>query len=339
MADPRPARPRRLGSLSLVWRQVARYPGQLAVAIAALLTTSLSTSALPYAVRSMIDRGFGHGGDPAHINRVFTQLGGLVIVLALGTALRFYFVSWLGERTVADVREEVQRNLLRLAPRFFEENRPAEIASRLTADTAQIEIAVGTTVSVALRNALTGVASTVTMFVIAPRFAGSLLIGIPVVMLPLVLLGRRVRGFSRSSQDRIADIGALAVETLGAMKVVQAFGQEAREGERFTAAVERGFGAAKRRIRVRALMTALVILLLFGAITALLWSTVSDVAHGQLSGGSLTGFLVAATLAAGSFASLSEVYGDLLRAAGAAERLNELLAEVPDIAPPAQPAA
>ena len=341
MADdpPSPQRGRRLGSLGIVWRYASRYPGQLAIALLALLTTSLTTSALPYAVRSMIDKGFGHGGDAQHINRVFYDLFGLVVVLAIGTAVRFYYVSWLGERTVADIRAAVQRNLLGLAPRFFEENRPAEIASRLTADTAQVEIAVGTTVSVALRNLLTGVASTATMFVLAPKFAGSLLIGIPVVMLPIIILGRRVRGFSRHSQDRIADIGAQAVETLGAMKVVQAFGQERREGDRFVVAVERGFAAAKRRIGVRAVMTALVILLMFGAITALLWSTVSDVAQGRLSGGSLTGFLVAASFAAGSFQSLTEVYGDLLRAAGAAERLSELLAERPEIAAPARPLA
>ncbi|MBV9749130.1 MAG: ATP-binding cassette domain-containing protein [Acetobacteraceae bacterium] len=343
MADAAPSPPRdsrrRLGSLGIVWRFASRYPLQLAIALTALLTTSLTTGAFPYAVRSMVDKGFGHGGDTGHINVVFYDLFGLVALLSIGTALRFYFVSWLGERTVAVIRAAVQRNLLRLAPRFFEENRPAEIASRLTADTAQVEIAVGTTVSVALRNMLTGVVSTVTMFVLAPKFAGSLLIGIPVVMLPIALLGRRVRGFSRHSQDRIADIGALAVETLGAMKIVQAFGQESREGERFVAAVEQGFAAAKRRIRVRAVMTALVILLLFGAITFLLWSTVSDVAHGRLSGGSLTGFLVAASFAAGSFGALTEVYGDLLRAAGAAERLSELLAEQPEIAAPVRPVA
>ncbi len=323
----------------MVWRFASHYPAQVAAALAALLVTSLVTASIPYPIRSMIDRGFSHGGDAAHIDQVFYALFGLVLLLALGTAVRFYFVSWLGERVVADVRVAVQRNLLGLAPRFFEENRPAEIASRLTADTAQIEVAVGTTVSVALRNALTGIASVATMFVLAPKLAGSLLLAIPIIILPIVLLGRRVRGFSRTSQDRIADIGAIAVETLGAMKIVQAFGQEAREAERFAAAVEQGFAAARRRIRIRALMTALVILLLFGAILWLLWSVVSDVAEGRLSGGSLTGSLVAAFLVAGSFGSLTEVYGDLLRSAGAAERLHELLTEVAGIAAPAEPRA
>ncbi len=323
----------------MIWRFAAQYPGHVATALIALLVTSATTASIPYPIRSMIDHGFTHGGDAAHINRVFMALFGVVVLLAIGTAVRFYFVSWLGERVVADVRVAVQRNLLRLAPRFFEENRPAEIASRLTADTAQIETAVGTTVSVALRNTLTGIASIATMFVLAPKLAGSLLLGIPIIILPIVLLGRRVRGFSRDSQDRIADIGALAVETLSAMKIVQAFGQEDREGERFAAAVDRGFAAAKRRIRVRSGMTALVILLLFGAIVWLLWSTVSDVSAGRLSGGALTGSLLAATLVAGSFGSLSEVYGDLLRAAGAAERLHELLVEPAGIAAPARPVA
>ncbi len=328
---------RRLGSLKMVWRFASRYPGQLAAAIVALVVTSLTTSSFPYFIRSMVDRGFARGGDLSHINQVFYALFGLVGLLAVGTAVRFYFVSWLGERTVADIRVAVQQNLLGLAPRFFEENRPAEIASRLTSDTAQIENAVGTTVSVALRNMLTGILSTVALFVLAPKLAGSLLLAIPVIVLPIVLLGRRVRGSSRTSQDRIADIGAIAVETLGAMKVVQAFGQERREGQRFAAAVDRGFAAAKRRITIRAAMTAIVILFLFSAIIMLLWSTVSDVALGRLSGGALTGSLVAATFVGGSFGALTEVYGDLLRAAGAAERLNELLNERPEIAPPAHP--
>ena len=341
--QPAPSSPReprrRLGSLGIVWRYASRYPAQLGVALFALLVTSLTTSALPYPIKSMIDRGFTHGVDRGHIDQIFYQMFGLVVLLAIGTALRFYFVSWLGERTVADVRVAVLRNLVRLAPRYFEQNRPAEIASRLTADTAQIEIAVGTTVSVALRNLLTGVLSATTLFILAPKLAGTLLLAIPLIILPIVLLGRRVRSFSRSSQDRIADIGAIAVETLGAMKVVQAFGQEERESARFAGAVDLGFAAAKRRIAIRAIMTALVIALLFGAITFLLWSTVSDVAAGRLSGGSLMGFLVAAVFVGGSFGALSEVYGDLLRAAGAADRLAELLAERPEIAAPAKPVA
>ena len=340
MADAEPtASRRRLGSLAIAWRYASRYPGQLAIAIAALLVTSGTTLAIPWTFRSVIDKGFAHGTNTQHIDRAFYGLFGLVAALAVGTALRFYFVSWLGERTVADVRMAVQANLLRLAPRWFEENRPSEVASRLTSDTAQIENAVGTTVSVALRNLITGVGGVISLFVLAPKLAGMLLLGLPIVVLPMVLLGRRVRDHSRSSQDRIADIGAMAVETLSAMKIVQAFGQEAREQGRFAEAVDRSFAAAKRRIRIRAAMTALVIGLLFGAVTLLLWSTVSDVAAGHISGGSLTAFIFTAGLVTGAFGALTEVYGDLLRAAGAAERLSELLAEQPEIAAPAQPVA
>ena len=334
---PRPEPRRRLGSLSIVWRYATRYPGQLAIALLALLVTSATTLAIPWTFRSVIDKGFAHGTNTQHIDRAFYGLFGLVAVLAVATALRFYFVSWLGERTVADVRMAVQANLMRLAPRWFEENRPSEVASRLTADTAQIEIAVGTTVSVALRNLLMGIGGIVSLFLLAPKLAGSLLLGIPIVVLPMVLLGRRVRTHSRSSQDRIADIGAMAVETLSAMKVVQAFGQEGREQARFADAVDQSFATAKRRIRIRATMTAMVIGLLFGAVTLLLWSTVSDVAAGRLSGGSLTAFIFTAGLVTGAFGALTEVYGDLLRAAGAADRLAELLAERPEIAAPANP--
>ncbi len=335
--DQAPPVRRKLGSLSIVWQFASRYPSQLVIAIVALIMTSATTLYIPWRFKSVIDRGFGNGADISHINRVFYGLFALVVLLAIATAVRFYFVSWLGERTVADIRVAVQRNLLRQAPRYFEENRPSEIASRLTSDTAQIENAVGTTVSVALRNVLTGIGGIISLFLLAPKIAGSLLIAIPVIVLPIVFLGRRVRVYSRSSQDRIADIGAMAVETLGAMKVVQAFGQEARESDRFAAAVWRSFATAKGRIRIRAIMTALVIMLLFGAVTLLLWTTISDVATGRLTGGSLTAFIFTAGLVTGAFGALTEVYGDLLRAAGAAERLHELLVETPGIAAPLDP--
>ena len=345
MPDPAPAAPtRRLGSLAMVWRYASRYPGQIAVALLSLLVTSGTTLFIPWRFKSVIDTSFGRGGagsgaDLAHIDRVFYGLFGLVIVLAVATAVRFYSVSWLGERTVADIRAAVQANLLRLSPGWFEENRPSEIASRLTSDTAQIETAVGSTVSIALRNVLTGIGGLVSLFILAPKIAGALIVGIPIVILPIALLGRRVRGYSRTSQDRIADIGAMVVEVLGAMRIVQAFGQESREAARFAAAVDRGFSAAKQRIAIRAVMTALVIMLLFGAVTLLLWSTISDVAAGRLSGGSLTAFIFTAGIVTGAFGALTEVYGDLLRAAGAAERLHELLAERPGIAAPAHPLA
>jgi ATP-binding cassette subfamily B protein len=322
----------------MIWHYGSRYPAQLSIALLALLTTSATTLYIPWTFKSVIDRGFSASGSAEHIDRVFYGLFGLVAVLAIATAVRFYFVSWLGERTVADIRTAVQANLLRLAPRWFEENRPSEVASRLTSDTAQIENAVGTTVSVALRNVITGIGGIISLFALAPKLAGLLLLGIPVMVLPIVLLGRRVQAYSRSSQDRIADIGAMAVETFGAMKIVQAFGQEQRETERFAGAVERSFAAAKRRIRIRAIMTALVIGLIFGAVTLLMWTTLADVSAGRLTGGALTAFIFTAGLVTGAFGALTEVYGDLLRASGAAERLAELLNEQPEIAAPTAPA-
>ncbi|MET3827191.1 ATP-binding cassette subfamily B protein [Sphingomonas sp. PvP055] len=337
-SDTAPPGRRKLSNLLMIWHYGSRYPAQLTIALLALLTTSATTLYIPWTFKSVIDRGFSSAGNSEHIDRVFYGLFGLVAVLAIATAVRFYFVSWLGERTVADIRTAVQANLLRLAPRWFEENRPSEVASRLTSDTAQIENAVGTTVSVALRNVLTGIGGIISLFALAPKLAGLLLLGIPVMVLPIVLLGRRVQAYSRSSQDRIADIGAMAVETFGAMKIVQAFGQEQRETERFAGAVERSFAAAKRRIRIRAIMTALVIGLIFGAVTLLMWTTLADVSAGRLTGGALTAFIFTAGLVTGAFGALTEVYGDLLRASGAAERLAELLNEEPEIAAPAAPA-
>ena len=339
-SPPEPPRPgRKLSSLGMVWRFAIRYPLQLAIALVALLITSTATLCIPVAVKSVIDGGFARGGDMSHVNRVFYQLFAVVGVLGIATAVRFYFVSWLGERTVADVRIAVQRNLLRLTPRWFEENRPSEIASRLTADTAQIEMAVGTTVSVALRNLITGIGGVVLLIVFAPKLALYVMVGILLVIAPLLGLGRRLRSTSRTSQDRIADIGAMAVEVFSAMKIVQAFGQERRESSRFAATVERSFAVAKRRIFIRAALTATFIVFIFGSIVLLLWSTVADVAAGRLTAGSLSGFLITSGLVSGAFGALSDVYGDLLRAAGAAERLSELLAEEPEIRAPEHPVA
>ncbi|MEO5493792.1 MAG: ABC transporter transmembrane domain-containing protein [Sphingomonas sp.] len=337
MADPisdTPKPGRKLGSLKMVAKAAGRYPGHLAIALAALLTTTATTLSLTYVLRLAIDGRAGVGN-----NYAFDLLFVLVAILAIATAVRFYFVSWLGERTVADVRVAVQANLLRLEPGWFEENRPSEIASRLTADTAQIEMAVGTTVSVALRNMLTGIGGLGLLFYYDSSLAGMLVIGIPVVVLPIMLLGRRVRATSRSSQDRIADIGAMAVETLSAMKVVQAFSQEQRESDRFAVAVDHGFTAAKRRILIRAVMTSLVIGLLFGGLALLLRTMLGAVSTGTISAGTLLAFVTTSVLVAGAFGALTEVYGDLLRAAGAAERLSELLAEQPKIAAPANPVA
>ena len=323
-----------LSDLGMVWSFARRYPGHIVCAAIALLVAAAATSGVPYAFKLIIDRGFSGSGD---ISRWFQYLLFLVIVMALATAVRFYFVSWLGERVVADIRLAVHRNLLRLSPGYFEENRPAEITSRITVDTTIIEQVVGTTISVALRNFLLGIVCTVILFVLAPKLAGFLLLGIPLVVIPITIIGRRVRTISKKSQDRIADVSTVTSEVLGAMKIVQAFGQQGRETERFTSATETVFSVAKRRILLRAVMSAIVIALMFSAITLVIWQGAVDVAAGRMTGGTIAAFVLYGGLLAGAFGALSEVYGDLLRAAGASERLNELLKAEPDIKAPVNP--
>jgi ATP-binding cassette subfamily B protein len=340
MAKPIPEEKtsRRIGDLAMVWRHASQYPRQIAFAGLALMMTSAATIGIPYGFKRVIDRGFGPGASGS-VGTSFHYLLMIVVVLALATAVRFYYVSWLGERVVADIRTTVQRHLLRLTPRFFEENRPSEIASRLTSDTALIEQVVGSTVSIALRNTFTGIGGLIYLFAISPKLAGMLMIGIPLIILPIALLGKRVRNYSRTSQDRVADVGSIATETLGAMKVVQAFGQEDREAARFADAVGATFAAARARIMLRAVMTAIVIGLVFGSITLVLWEGAVDVAAGRISGGAIAAFVLTGGIVAGAFGALTEVYGDLLRGAGAAGRLSELLRETPEIAAPANPVA
>ncbi len=326
----------RIGDLRLVWDIALRYPRHIGIALIALATTSAATIGIPYGFKRVIDRGFVTGGQGT-VSASFHYLLMIVAVLAVATAIRFYHVSWLGERVVADLRLKVQAHLMTLTPRFFEVNRPSEIASRLTSDTTLIETVVGTTVSIALRNTATGIGGMVYLFVLSPKLAGMLLLGIPLVVLPVTIFGRRIRALSRHSQDRIADVGSLVTETLGAMKIVQAFGQEAREAARFGAAVDATFAAARRRIALRAVMTAIMIGLIFGSIVLVVWEGVADVSAGRLSGGGMFAFVVTGGIVAGAFGALTEVYGDLLRGAGAASRIAELLAETPEIARPAAP--
>jgi ATP-binding cassette, subfamily B, bacterial len=327
----------KLANLRIIWRFVARYRLQVIAAATALVIAATATLAIPSAFRLIIDRGFA--GDGADISRWFQYLLMIVVVMALAGATRFYFVSWLGERVVADVRIAVERNLLRMEPAYFEHNRPSEIASRLTADTTIIEQVVASTISVALRNGLMGVGGVIYLFALAPRLAGMLLIGIPLTVLPIVFIGRKVRAISRRSQDRVAEVGAIVSETLGAMKIVQAFGQEEREAARFGGAVEAVFTTAKRRTLLRAIMSAIVIMLVFGAITLVMWQGALDVAAGRISGGTIAAFVLTGGLVAGAFGALTEVYGELLRGAGAAGRLAELLAQEPAIRAPARPKA
>jgi len=335
--DAPPALLKKIGNLRMVFERAVNYPKQISLALLALLVSATATLAIPAGFKTIIDKGFIAGNG--NVAPYFQGLLGIVAVLAVATAFRFYFVSWLGERVVADIRLAVQNNLLRLAPGFFEENRPSEIASRMTSDTAVIEQVVGTTVSVALRNIVIGLGGIIYLFTLAPALTAGLLLAIPVIVLPIVFIGRKLTNVSRSSQDRVADVGAMIAETLGAMKIVQAFGQQDREHERFRGAVESTFDTAKRRIRLRAAMTAIVIGLIFTGITMLMWRGAIGVAEGTISGGTIAAFVLTGGLVAGAFGALTEVYGDLLRGAGAAGRLAELLSEKPGIAAPANPIA
>ena len=337
MQEPPPART--LGPLAMIWRETAKYPRQVAIALLALLTTSSATIAIPARFKVIVDDAFGNGASLDVINHSFRYLLMIVAVLGLATAVRFYFVSWLGERVVGDLRFKVQSNLLRLPPSFFEANSPKEISSRMTSDTAIIEQVVGTTVSVALRNAITAVGGVAYLFYLAPKLTAGLVLGIPLVVIPITWFGRRLRNVSRTSQDRVADIGARTAEVLGAMRVVQAFNQEDHEREVFSGVVESTFATARRRILIRSIMTSVVIILVMGGIVMLMWEGAISVADGSVSGGTIASFVLAGGIVAGAFGSLTEVYGDLLRGAGAASRLAELLSERPAIAPPARPLA
>ena len=336
-AEGKPAKD--LGPLGMIWRETLKYPRQVAIALLALVTSSAATLAIPWRFKAIIDRAFGAHANLAEIDHSFRYLMMIVVVLGLASATRFYFVSWLGERVVADVRLAVQNNLLRLSPGFFEENSPKEISSRMTSDTAIIEQVVGTTVSLALRNLITGLGGVILLFVLAPVQSAYLVGGAFVIALVMRLFGRKIRNVARASQDRVADVGAKVAEVLGAMKIVQGFNQEAREAERFQEAVEATFTTAKRRILLRAIMTASFITIVFGAITALMWDGALSVAAGKITGGTIAAIVVVGVLVTGAFGALSEVYADLLRGAGAASRLNELLKARPDIAPPERPQA
>ena len=332
--DLPPPDQRKLSNLTLLWGFVRAYPWQLTAALVSLAIAALATLAIPRGLKQVVDNGFAAGSDPASIAPYFYALLGVVALLAIATAFRFYFVSWIGERVVADLRKTVQRHLLTLDPVFFEENRPTEIASRLTSDTAVIEQVVATSASLALRNAAMGIGGIILMFSEAPKLTGLILLVIPLTILPIVFIGRRVRTVSRSSQDRIASLGTMAAEVLGAIKIVQAFTQTGREADRFGAAVESAFDTAKKRIRLRAAMTALVIGLIFSAITLVLWQGALDVISGHLSGGTIAAFIFYAVIVAGAFGTLTEVYGDFMRAAGASGRMRELLAARPGIRAP-----
>jgi ATP-binding cassette, subfamily B, bacterial len=315
---------RNLSKLSVLWQFVGRHRGQLTGFLISLLLASGTTLLLPQTFKQVIDKGFS-AATANSLNATFLTMGAVVLLMALASAARFYFVTWIGERVVADVRVAVHSHLLTLPPSFFEENRPAEIAARLTGDTAIIETTVGTSVSVALRNSIMIVGGLVFMAAIAPKLTGMMMLIIPAVVLPITGVGRRLRHLSRGSQDRIADIGAMADESMGAIRIVQAFTQEAFERQRFGAAVENAFDTARKRFTTRAVMTAMVMILAFGGIIAVLWTGAHDVIAGRMSGGDIAAFILYAMFVGGAVSALTEVWGDVLRAVGASSRLEELL--------------
>ncbi|PWR21779.1 ABC transporter transmembrane domain-containing protein [Zavarzinia compransoris] len=326
--------------LRQLWPFVRPYRGRAALALVALVVAAGATLTIGQALRSLIDHGFAEGGGgSAAIDIYFIALLGVVVVLAFATFGRFYLVSWLGERVIADLRRTIYGHVVRLDATFFETTRTGEILSRLNADTLVIETVVGSSASVALRNLLMFLGGTVLLVITSVKLSLLLLLVVPIVLLPILVFGRRVRGLSRASQDRLAESAAIANETLNAVHTVQAFGQEAGEAARYGTAIEAAFGTARQRIRTRAWLTALVITLIFGAIDLILWIGAKDVAAGAMSGGELAAFVFYAIVAAGALGALSEVWGDLQRAAGAAERLLEILAVAPAIHAPAVPKA
>jgi ATP-binding cassette subfamily B protein len=330
------ARSRNLRPLRDLVPFLAPYRGMLAAALAALLLAAGATLSLPVAVRFMIDRGFS-AASAAQVDRYFLALLGIASLLAVATALRYYLVTWLGERIVADVREAVFRHMVRLSPAFYETTRTGEVLSRLTTDTTILQSVIGSGASIALRNMLLLIGGLAMLVITSPTLTGLIVVLVPVILLPLILFGRRVRRLSRTSQDRIADSSALAEEILSAMRIVQAYVREAWEAARFRQAVEDSFVAALARMRARAMLTAVVILFVFGSMVLVLWFGAKAVLGGTMSGGQLGQFVLYAVLVAGSFAALAEVWGEMQRAAGAMERIMELLATEPGIRDPADP--
>jgi len=319
---------------------LAPYRSRVAAAGIALLVAAVATLTVPVAFRQLIDIGFAvrslqaEAARGGHVDIWFLALFGVAVVLALGTATRFYFVSWLGERVTADLRAAVYASVLRQDPVFFETLRSGEVLSRLSADTTLIQTLVGTSVSMGLRNLVLFAGGLVMLLATSARLAGLIVVLLVVVILPILLFGRRVRRLSRASQDRIADSSALAGETLSAIQIVQAYAREAFEAARFREAAETAFRAAVRRTRARAILTAMAIVLVFGTIVFVLWLGAQAVLQGRMSAGELTQFILYAGIVAGSVGALSEVMGDVQRAAGAAERLLELLAAEPRIRGP-----
>ncbi|MEZ5763826.1 MAG: ABC transporter transmembrane domain-containing protein [Xanthobacteraceae bacterium] len=317
---------------------VARYRGRALLALVALVVAALTTLVVPVAVRRMIDFGFNADGL-ALINNYFSIMIAVVAVLAVASAARYYLVMTIGERIVADVRAEVFAHLTALSPAFFDSARSGELVSRLTADTTQIKSAVGASVSIALRNLVLFVGAAAMMVVTSPKLSGYVLLMIPLIVLPLVAFGRWVRRLSRGAQDSLAEASAYASELIGANRAVQAFTNEKLATARFGREVERAYVAARNSTKARAVLTAIIIFIVFASVVSILWIGSHDVLRGEMTAGTLSQFILYAAFAAGGLGELSQVWGEVSAASGAAERLFEILRIKPEIAAPAKPRA
>ena len=328
----------RLRPLLALAPYVARYRGRAILALIALTIAALTTLLVPVAVRRMIDFGFTPQGI-ALINSYFSVMIAVVAVLAGASASRYYLVMTIGERIVADVRRDVFAHLVSLSPAFFDSARSGELISRLTADTTQIKSAVGASVSIALRNFMLFIGATAMMVVTSPRLSGFVLLAIPLIVIPLVAFGRWVRRLSRNAQDTLADASAYAAELVGAMRTVQAYTGERLAKARFGKAVEQAYEAARSSTQARAILTAIIIFIVFTSVVAILWVGSHDVLTGTISPGRLSQFVLYTAFAAAGLGQLSEVWGEVSAASGAAERLFELLRVKPEITAPAAPRA
>jgi ATP-binding cassette subfamily B protein len=339
---PTPPEERKKSSVSTLRGLVpfmAPYRRQALLASIALIIAAGATLAIPYAFKQMIDLGFGAAGSRSteHIDLYFLALFGVASLLAVATASRFYMVSWLGERVTADIRNAVYSHVVTQSPQFFEITRSGEVLSRLTTDTTLIQAVVGTSISMAIRNVLLFTGGLAMMFVTSVKLSSIIIVLLFAVIAPIILFGRRVRTLSRDSQDRIADSSAMAGEILNAMATVQAFTHEKIEADRFGASVERAFATAIRRIRARAVLTVLAIVLVFGAIVFVLWLGAHAVMQGTMTGGELGQFILYSAIVAGAVGAIAETIGEAQRAAGAMERLLELMAVRSPIQSPPQP--
>lgn len=312
---------------------VRPYRWQVVGALIALAVTAAIALSMGQGVRVLVDQGF-LTGSPQRLNEAIGLFLVLVLLLAAGTFTRFYLVSWIGERVVADLRRKVFDHLIDLHPGFYESARSSEIQSRLTADTTLLQSVIGSSLSLFLRNALMVIGGIVLLFITNPKLTSIVVIALPLVLAPILIFGRRVRGLSRQSQDRIADVGSYVAETLGQIKTVQAYNHQALDRERFAGTVESAFDTAVQRIRQRAWLITLVIVLVLGAVAVMLWVGGMDVIDGTISGGELAAFVFYSLIVGTAFGTLSEVIGELQRAAGAAERIGELLQARSEIQPP-----